>query len=92
MDGLWHVLNFFAPALGLGLWSSSLAKLIWWRSLRGVPWLALLGWSVSVCAVLSVAGLLLLERDGKMVTYALMVLGCAGSLWWRGFRALPVSS
>lgn len=89
MDGFWHVLNFFTPAVGLGLWATTLAKLFWWRALRGVPWLALLGWSVAAGALVSIAGLLLLGRDGKMATYAFMVLGCAGSLWWRGFRRVP---
>jgi hypothetical protein len=40
------------------------------------------------CAVL-VAGLIVLGRDGKMLTYAALVLGCATCQWvlvrgWRG--------
>jgi hypothetical protein len=91
MDGVWHVLNFFAPALGIGVWACLLAKLLWWRSLRAVPWLALVVWAVSACAVMSMAGLLLFGQDGKMATYGAMVLGCACSLWWRGFRHSPAA-
>ena len=36
IDALWHVLNFFGPAIGVGLIASALCKLLWWRSLRAV--------------------------------------------------------
>lgn len=86
IDAVWHLLNFFAPALGLGLIAASLVKLAWWRSLREHPW-----WSLAVAAVLAsmvplVAGLVLLGRDGKMATYAAMVACCAVALWWRALR------
>jgi len=32
------------------------------------------------------AGLWAFGRDGKMATYAAMVLACALGLWWSGFR------
>jgi hypothetical protein len=31
-------------------------------------------------------GLVVFERDGRMATYAGMVLACAAALWWAGFR------
>ena len=34
LDALWHLLNFFAPALGVGLITAVLARLVWWRELR----------------------------------------------------------
>lgn len=85
---LWHVLNFFAPALGIALWASVLAKVFWWKSLRGVPWRLLFVWAFGGCAVALLMGLLAFGTDGKMATYGAMVLVCALSLWWRGFRQL----
>lgn len=87
-SALWHVLNFFAPALGIALWASLMAKVFWWKSLRGVPWRLLFVWAFGGCAVVLVAGLLFFGIDGKMATYGAMVLACALSLWWRGFRHL----
>jgi hypothetical protein len=35
--------------------------------------------------VVTLAGLVLLGQDGRMATYAALVLGCAASLGWVGF-------
>jgi hypothetical protein len=35
--------------------------------------------------VVSLAGLVISGRDGRMVTYAAMTLACALALWWAGF-------
>ncbi|MES2887940.1 MAG: hypothetical protein V4739_07985 [Pseudomonadota bacterium] len=85
MDVLWHVLNFFAPAVGIGLWASVLAKLLWWRALRPVGWWPLLGWAIAATTLAALSGLVLLGHDGKMLTYGAMVVACSGALWWRGF-------
>lgn len=85
LGGLWHLLNFFAPAAGIGLFASALAKLLWLRELKGVSWLRLWLWSAGCAAVVGTIGLLLLGRDGKMATYGAMVLACALTLWWRAF-------
>ncbi len=83
--GLWHLLNFFAPAAGIACIASSLAKLLWLRELKGVSWLRLACWASGWAIVAAVAGLVLFGRDGKMATYGAMVLACATSLWWTGF-------
>ena len=88
LDLLWHVLNFFAPAVGMGLIAPSLAKLLWRRELAGVGWLRLSGAVVGACAAVLVAGLVLFGHDGKMATYSAMVLACALTLGWVGFRPL----
>lgn len=86
MDAVWHVLNFFAPALAVGLLTASLVKLVWWRSLRGVGWLSLSLAASFACALGLVAGLVIFGRDGKMATYGLMLLLCTLSVGWFGLR------
>lgn len=86
VDAVWHLLNLLAPALGLGLISAALAKLLWRQELRAVPWRRLAGWvSVAGCLVI-LGGLVLLGRDGRMATYGAMVLAAAAVLWWQGVR------
>ena len=85
LGGLWHLLNFFAPAAGIGLFASLIAKALWLRELKGVSWARMWLWSSGCAAVVCVAGLLLFGRDGKIATYGAMVLGCALSLWWVAF-------
>ncbi len=82
-DLLWHLLDFAAPALLLGVISATVAKWLWRGQLRATPWLQL-GASAAAASLLAcITGLVITGRDGKMVTYAAMVLACAASLWWR---------
>lgn len=85
LGGLWHLLNFFAPAVGVGLIASSLAKLFWPLALKGVAWPRLATWAMAYAALASIGGLVMFGKDGKMATYATMVVACALSLWWVGF-------
>ena len=85
IDTLWHLLNLFAPAVGVGILASAMAKLLWWRRLKLVAWTSLSLWTTGVAAVALEAGLLIFGRDGRMTTYALMVLAGAVALWWAGF-------
>jgi hypothetical protein len=85
LDALWHLANLFVPAAMLGALASALAKLVWRRELAAVHWRRLAGPASAACAAATLAGLVLLGRDGKLATYALMVVACAFTLWWRGF-------
>ena len=85
LDAIWHLLNFFAPAVGVGLLAPSFAKLLWRRELKGVGWVRLSAWAVACCAAVLVAGLVAFGHDGKMATYAAMVGVCALTLWVVGF-------
>ena len=85
LDAIWHLLNFFAPALGVGLLAPTFAKLLWRRELKSVSWRRLTGWATLWCAGVLVAGLVVFGHDGKMATYAAMVGACALTLWWLGF-------
>jgi len=86
IGGLWHLLNFYAAAAGVGLFASLIAKLLWRHELGGVGWWRLWLWSSGSAGVVAIAGLVYFGRDGKMATYGALVLACALSLWWVGFR------
>jgi hypothetical protein len=85
LDGLWHLLNFVAPALGVALIAATLAKLAWRGDLAAVPWHRLVAWAAVAGLATLVAGLLVFGRDGKMATYAALVAASALALWWAGF-------
>ena len=86
LDALWHLLNFFAPAVGVGLITAALARLIWRRELRATGFVRLVAWACGGCIVGLVAALIVFERDGKMSGYALMLASGSLALWWAGLR------
>jgi hypothetical protein len=88
LDAFWHLANFFGPAIGVGLIAAALCKLLWWRALKPVAFRGLALWAMAAGAAASVAGLVAFGRDGRMATYALLVLASALALWWRGLRHL----
>ena len=85
LDGLWHLLNFVAPAIGVAVLAASLAKLCWRRELASVPWRRLILWTTAAGVLTLVAGLAVFGRDGKMATYGALVGISAMTLWWVGF-------
>ena len=84
----WHLLNFFAPGVGLGLIASALTKLLWRRELRQISLRRLATWAVVGCSLTSIVGLIGFGRDGKIATWAAMVSVCALTLWLFGFGPL----
>jgi hypothetical protein len=85
LDALWHLLDFFAPALSVGLLGATAAKLCWRRELAAVPWRRLVGWGCAGAALALGAMLVLSGRDGRMLNYGVMVLSGSLGLWWAGF-------
>ena len=88
-----HLLNFIAPAACVALLLVLLSRLcfgfvgsnksvapVWWVQITVV-------FTVSVCIL--IAGLVVFGRDGKMMTYAVLVLGAAVCQWLllRGWKA-----
>lgn len=86
LDASWHIANFFAPAIVVGLVAALTTKLLWRRQLAAVTWRRLWASASLASAVASIIGLAAYERDGRMATYAGMVVACALALWWVGFR------
>ena len=89
LDALWHLANFFGPALGVGLIAAGLCKLVWWRGLRAVSFRRLALWAVGAGALATLASLVVFGHDGRMAGYGLLVLATAIALWWQGLRHLP---
>lgn len=85
LDAAWHLLNFFAPALGVGCLTALFARLLWRRSLHA-SLLGLAAWGSVAGALGLIAALVLFGRDGKMAGYGLMVCCTALALWWAGLR------
>ncbi len=86
LDAIFHLMNFILPALAMALLVPSLARMLWFKKLAKVSW-ALMARRVALSglAVLT-AGLLILGRDGAMLTYAALVLSSALAVWWTGFK------
>lgn len=85
LDAFWHLSNLLAPAWALGLMAPALAKWLWRRELATVGWWLLARWTGAAATGALLAGLVLTGRDGRMSTYAAMVLAAAAALWWRGW-------
>lgn len=85
LSAFWHLCNLFAPGVGVALIAALATKLLWRAELRSVGFLRLWGWASVAAVVVSIAGLVVFGRDGKMATYAAMVVACAVGLWLAGF-------
>jgi hypothetical protein len=85
LDALWHLANLFTPAVAWARWRPRPGQAAVAARTGRCALAAPGGPACLACAVVTLAGLVLLGRDGKMATYAGMVLACALTLWWRGF-------
>ena len=88
-----HLLNFLAPAAIVALLLTVSAR-VFGRFLRSKKPLAQSIWAqAAIIFIVNVgvlsAGLVLFGNDGKMASYAAMVLGAAFCQWvlWRGWKA-----
>jgi hypothetical protein len=84
-----HLLNFVAPAVVVGLLVAGVAPVLIKKARPNHSWLTQSAINSVACALVLLGGLVLFGRDGKMATYAAMVLACASSQWfaakaWRG--------
>ena len=84
-----HLLNFIAPALVVGLLVAAMAPVLMKKSRPHHSWLIQSAINSGANVLVLLAGMLIFGHDGKMATYAAMVLTCASSQWisgnaWRG--------
>ena len=85
IDALWHLLGLFLPALATGALAAGAAKGLWRGDLRGSPWSRLALWSAGAGSLALLGGLVVFGRDGRMLSYAAMLVAAAQALWWAGF-------
>jgi hypothetical protein len=85
IDALWHLLGLFLPALATGVLAAAAAKGLWRADLKGSRWSRLALWAGGASSLALLGGLVVFGRDGRMFSYALMVLAAALALWWAGF-------
>ena len=76
-----HLLNFVAPALGLGLLVTLGAHLFMKKRPLALALSTQLAINIIASGSVLVLGLWLTGRDGKMATYAAMAVACASSQW-----------
>jgi len=84
-----HLLNFIAPALVVGLLVAAMAPVLMKKSRPHHSWLIQSAINSGANLLVLLAGMLIFGHDGKMATYAAMVITCASSQWisgkaWRG--------
>jgi len=86
LDLFWHLANFVLPAVGVGALTAALCKLIWRKSLARTSWFTL-AWQASAAGLaVLVAGLVITGHDGRMATWAALVVVCALVPWLRTAR------
>ena len=83
LDFLIHLLSFAAPALAVAVLVALGARLVMPGARRPGWWASLLANSVTGVLVLA-AGLWWFGRDGKMATYAALVVAVATAQWLVG--------
>ena len=82
----WHLANFMLPALGVGALTAALCKMFWRRSLARTRWFTL-AWQASVAGLaVLVAGLAITGHDGRMATWAGLVIVCALVPWLKASK------
>ena len=89
LDTLNHLLNFAAPALALAVMVPAFARLSGIGKVASAAFVVQSAVNFVACLAVLLAGLWTFGRDGKMATYAAMVLVCATTQWLmqRAWRA-----
>ena len=79
LDFLLHLFNFVAPAFGVAVLLPTGARWIFGPAAGGASWSRQVFVIGLVGSLVLWAGLWLLGRDAKMLTYAALILACATS-------------
>ena len=89
LDLLFHILSFLAPALAVAALVAAAARVLLPRQAEGRSWWSHAAINSVVGVGVSAAGLWYFGVDGKMATYAALVVAVASAQWassraWRG--------
>jgi hypothetical protein len=86
-DLLNHIINFALPAVAMGVMVPLFSRLIWRKTPSKHPLKSQMLITSLACLVVSIAGLVIFSIDGKMATYAALVVVAAVCQWWyQGWR------
>ena len=88
LDQLYHLANFLAPALAVGLLLALVGPFVSKKSPAALGFLAQTAINCIAGAVALGLGLWFFGRDGKMASYAALVVCGATSQWWMLRKAL----
>jgi hypothetical protein len=81
LDLLDHLLNFVAPAFAVGFLCALLGRLTLRQSGKLRAWWAQGAVNFLVGVAVLVTGLIAFGQDGRMATYAALVVACGTSQW-----------
>ena len=89
LDFLNHLLNFAAPAGFLALLLAGGARLVWRKNAHLLPWYHMASVNFLLGILVMALGLVLTGQDGRMGTYAVLVLALSTCQWLmsQGWRA-----
>ncbi|MDO8777699.1 MAG: hypothetical protein Q7K57_55090 [Burkholderiaceae bacterium] len=77
-----HLINFVMPALAMGVMMPLVSHMMW-RKVSIKPSLkAQMSITTLACLAVLIAGLVIFGNDGKMATYAGLILAGAVCQWW----------
>lgn len=81
IDFLNHLLSFMAPALCVALLLGVGARLVWLRKSHLLPWYLMVAINALLGVLVLALGLVLTGQDGRMGTYAALVLALGSCQW-----------
>lgn len=81
MSLLLHLLNFVAPACAVAAWMALVSPILMGRFPQWRSWRRQFMVNSVIGVGVLLLGLLWFGNDGKVVTYAAMVLACASTQW-----------
>jgi hypothetical protein len=86
-DLLNHIINFALPALAMGVMVPLFSRLIWRKTPSKRSLKSQMIVTTLACLAVLFAGLVIFSTDGKMATYAALVIVAAVCQWWyQGWR------
>lgn len=85
-DLILHLLNFAAPAFFMALLLASMARAMFGKGASARSFWAQVGLNFVVGVAVLFVGLWVTGRDGKMATYAALVVVCGSTQWFLSRR------
>ncbi|MDO4591682.1 MAG: hypothetical protein Q4B46_02565 [Comamonadaceae bacterium] len=81
LDFVIHLLSFMAPAVFVGVTLAVGARWVWRRKTHLLPWYQMASVNALLGILVLALGLVLGGQDGRMATYALLVLAVGTCQW-----------